>query len=73
MFNGFRLGLSIFTTHLTYICPKCPFKLKITISELALCGGNSVNVICMFNRHLRHMNIKCVVNEKANPTLIDNF
>ena len=31
MFHDFRFGPSIFTTHLTYICLKCPFYI-ITIT-----------------------------------------
>ena len=46
MFYDFRFGLSIFTTHLTYICLKCPFDIKkITKTELAFCSGNNINVI----------------------------
>ena len=45
MFHDFRFGLSIFTTHLTYICLKFPFHIEMTVTELSLCSGNSVNVI----------------------------
>ena len=45
MFNDFRFGLGIFTTHLTYICHKCPFHMKTTLSVLPLHNANSVIVI----------------------------
>ena len=40
MFNDFRFGLVIFTTHLTYIRPKCLFHM-----ELLLHNASSVIVI----------------------------
>ena len=45
MFHDFRFGLSIFTTHLSsYALMSFPHE-KITINELELFSGNSINVI----------------------------
>ena len=45
MFNDFRFGLGIFTTHLTYICHNCLCHMQTTLSELPLHNANSVIVI----------------------------
>ena len=50
MFNGFRFGLGIFTTDLTYICLKCLSTWKITLTELPLHNAKSVIVIFYVER-----------------------
>ena len=50
MFRDFGFGLSIFTTHLTYICHKCPFHMKTTLSVLPLHNANSVVAIFYVKR-----------------------
>ena len=44
MFDDFRFGLGIFTTHLTYICLKCLFHMEFTLPELPLHNANSFSV-----------------------------
>ena len=55
MFNDFILDLGIFNTYLTYICLKCLFHIKITLTELPLHNAKSVTVYV-------YVYVKCVVN-----------
>ena len=34
MFNDYRFGLGIFTTHLTYMCPECLFHMENHINKV---------------------------------------